>query len=230
VREQRLHPLDVAAREPPEPARQVCREQHADADGFAVQPFAIAERILDGVTESVAEVEERACSLLALVGRDDARLDLAGPPYGMREGLHVERQQPLRIALEPAEESCIVDQPVFHDLCQSRSQFAHRQGAQRRQVGEHRARLVKGADEILAAGMIHAGLAADGRIHLREQRRRYLHEIDATLITGSRETRNVADHAATEADHASITIEPLRHHRVEHLRQGRESLVLLAVW
>ena len=44
-------------------------EQHAGADGLAVQPGRVVSRALDGVTEGVAEIEQRALALLALVAR-----------------------------------------------------------------------------------------------------------------------------------------------------------------
>ena len=49
--------------------------------------------------------------------------------------------------------------------------------------------------------MIDAGLAADGGIHLRQQRGRQLHESDAALVAGRRKPGQVADHAAAERQH-----------------------------
>ena len=41
-------------------------------------------------------------------------------------------------------------------------------------VDQHGERLMKRADQVLAAHQVHAGLAADRRVHLREQRGRDL--------------------------------------------------------
>ena len=45
--------------------------QQAAPDGFAVQPVGVAGGRLDGVPEGVAEVQQRALALLALVAPDD---------------------------------------------------------------------------------------------------------------------------------------------------------------
>ena len=100
---------------------------------------------------------------------------------------------------------------------------------QRAEVRNHGAGLMKRPDQVLAARVIHPGLAADGGIDLRQQRRRHLHEIDAALITGRRKPGHVADHAAAECDDAGIAIQPGAHQRVEDLAQHLECLVLLAV-
>ena len=96
-------------------------------------------------------------------------------------------------------------------------------------IGEHGRGLMKRADEILAAGMIDAGLAADRRIHLREQRRWHLHERDAALVTGGGEASHVADHAAAQRNDAGIAREAVGDQHVEHARDVRERLVHLAV-
>ena len=69
-------------------------------------------------------------------------------------------------------------------------------------VGEHGDRLVKRADHVLRARVVHGGLAADGGVDLCEQRRRNLHEVDAALEASRGITRHVADHAAAERDEA----------------------------
>ena len=48
--------------------RQVGRDHHARRYRFAMQPLAVAQPCFDGVAEGVAEVEQRALALLALVG------------------------------------------------------------------------------------------------------------------------------------------------------------------
>ena len=77
-------------------------------------------------------------------------------------------------------------QPYLITSARPALQLAVRQGREHIGIGDDRARLIKGADEILAAGMIDAGLAADRGVHLREQRRRHLHIADAALVAGGR--------------------------------------------
>ena len=89
-------------------------------------------------------------------------------------------------------------------------------------------RLVEGADQVLAARMVDAGLAADGGVHHREQRRRQLHDRDAALVGGRREARDVADHAAAEGEHQAVAVEPRGDQRVDDERDVAERLLLLA--
>ena len=69
-------------RAPSQPSRceRSAAMQHADADRLAVQPLAVAGSRLDRVAEGVAEVQQRAAPVLALVLGDDRGLDLAGAP------------------------------------------------------------------------------------------------------------------------------------------------------
>ncbi len=88
---------------------------------------------------------------------------------------------------------------------------------------------MKRADQVLAAGVIDAGLAAHGRVDLGQQRRRHLHEVDAALVAGGREPGHVADHAAAERDHAGIAVQAGLDQRVEHALEHGQGLVLLAI-
>ena len=102
-------------------------------------------------------------------------------------------------------------------------------GPERIQIRQHGAWLVKRADQVLAARVIDPGLAADGRIDLRQQRRRHLHEIDAALVARGRKSGHVADDAAAECDDARVAIQPSADQGIEHLSQHLECLVLLAI-
>ncbi len=56
------------------------------------------------------------------------------------------------------------------------------------------------ADEVLALRRIDAGLAADGGVHLRQQRGRDLHEAHAAAQDRRRKAGEVADDAAAQRD------------------------------
>ena len=47
------------------------------------------------------------------------------------------------------------------------------------------------ADQVLSQRVVHADLAADRAVHLRQQRRRDMHERDAAQKRGGRESRRV---------------------------------------
>ena len=96
-------------------------------------------------------------------------------------------------------------------------------------IGEYGRGLMKGTNEVLAARMIDAGLAAHRRVHLGQQGGRHLHEGDAALVTGSGESGHVADHATAQRDDAGIAAESICDQHVEHARDVRERLVHLAI-
>ena len=220
---------DLRRAYPAEPVREVGRQQHSDADCLSVQPLAVTGSLLDRVAEGVAEVQQRTTTVLALVLGDDRGLDLAGAAdrKGERRGLQCEQRR--HVGIEPVEKARVRDQPVLDHFGEPGTQLARRQRAERRRVRQHGPRLVKRADQVLAARVIHARLAAHRRIHLREQGRRHLHEIHAALVAGGRKTGHVPHHSAAERDHAGVAVHPSLHQRVEDAPGHLERLVLLAV-
>ena len=67
-------------------------------------------------------------------------------------------------------------------------------------VAQHRRRLPERADQVLALGQVHAGLAADGGVDLAEQRGGHVHDGDAPVVDGGGEPGGVGDHAAADGD------------------------------
>ena len=195
------HARGVGRRAEAELDGEVEGEAHAKADRLAVQQrVAVARGGLEGVGECMAEVEQGALPGLALVGADDARLGAAALRH--RAGLRgrVAREQPRGVLLAPREEAGVAEQPVLGHLGVAREQLAAGQRGQRVEVAEHQARLVEGADEVLALARIDRGLAADGAVDLREQRRGRLDEVDAAQQKARGEAGDVADHAAAQRD------------------------------
>ena len=105
-------------------------------------------------------------------------------------------------------------------MTSARPAASSRSGSVRQAVGvdEHGARLVERADHVLAQRMVDAGLAADGRVDLREQRRRHLDERHAALIDSGCEAGDVTHDAAAEGDDHRLALgtqfEEPRHHRL----------------
>ena len=119
------------------------------------------------------------------------------------------------------------EQAVLGHLGGAAAQLARRQRLERAQVGEHQARLIEGADVVLAGAEVHGDLAAHGRVDLGEQRRRHLHEADAALVGGGDEPGEVADHAAAERDQRVAAAQPtVVEHAVELLGAGEVLLPL----
>ena len=85
-------------------------------DSFAVQPFTVAQAVLDGVAERVAEVQDGSLSGLALVFGDDFGFQLAGAANRERQHLGVALQQRSHVGLEPVEEVAVADRAILDDL------------------------------------------------------------------------------------------------------------------
>ena len=88
---------------------------------------------------------------------------------------------------------------------------------------------MEGADEVLAAGVVHADLAADGAVDLRHHGRRHVHERDAAEVRGGREAHHVAEHAAAHRHDRRAAIGAAIDQRVVHAGDGSEVLRAFAV-
>ena len=155
------------------------------------------------MTESMAEIEQRAVAGLALVAGDDRRLGATRGGDGMF-ACRTARDDVSVVGLQPGEEAGVAEQAVFGHLGIAGAELARRQRVEHGGVGDHQHRLVEGAEQVLALRRVDAGLAADRGIDLRQQRGRHLYEVDAAAQDGCREAGEIADHAAAEIS-ASLT-------------------------
>jgi hypothetical protein len=194
-----------------------------------VQPLAVAQSGLDRVAEGVAEIEDGAQPGLALVAADHARLDLAGTGHRVRERARIARKQRRQRALHRIQVGRVGDRAMLDHFGEPRGELALRQRRQAADVGKHQPRLVEGADHVLAQRMVDAGLAADRRVHLGQQRGGHLDEVDAPLVDGRRETGHVADHAAAQRHEDCAAVEAMFEQRIEDRVQRPPVLVRLAV-
>ena len=181
------------------------------------------------MAEGVAEVQQRPLALLALVPADDRRLDLAGAQDHVRQRLGSLVEQLREVLLEPAEQLGIADEAVLDDLGEPGAQLARRQRGQGGGVAHHELGLVEGPDQVLAADVVDAGLAADGRVHLGQQRGGHLHEGDAALVAGGGKAGEVPDHAPAQGQHGAVAGEAVGDQHIEHAGQVAEGLVGLPV-
>ncbi len=133
------------------------------------------------------------------------------------------------MSLQPGEEIGVPEHPVLDDLPDARRELPIREGIEGIRVRDDAGRLVKGADHVLAQGVVDAGLAAHGRVHLGEQRGGHLNMRHAPLITGGGEACHVSDDAAAEGYHRRVAGEARPDQRVQDAGNLLEGLVLLAV-
>ena len=210
-------PRRVVLVQQPEPCGERGGHAKADRDRFAVQDVAVAEFSLERVPERMAEIEQRAAVvrlLLALVVADDRRLEHAGLRDGVGLRLAITRAHVCAVRLAPGEECRIADQPGLGDFRIPCPQLTRGQRGQCFGVGEHHARLVEGAEKVLAVPRVNAGLAAHRAVDLGEQRRRHLDERQPPQSGRRRETGEIADHAAAERDHRGAALDTRVEQRV----------------
>ena len=160
-----------------------------------MQHLTVWNRGLDAMTDGVAEVQQRADSQgFMLIRFHHACLDgdVAGDQIrgngatgGIQRGQIIQHRR-------------IPDGGMFDRLREALVKLAVRQRAQRFGIHDHQAGLVEGTQQVFPLGHIHAGLAADGGIHLRDDRRGNLHEGKSAVKDGGHEAREIAHHAAAE--------------------------------
>src|ERR1019366_474474 len=102
------------------------------------------------------------------------------------------------------------------------------QGRQVTEGGDDGARLVERADEVLADGMVEAGLAADRRVDHGEQRGRHLNEAPSAEQARRRKAPEVSDDAAARRDDDRVPIDAPSERGVPDRARARERLLGLA--
>ena len=127
-----------------------------------------------------------------------------------------------------AHQRAVANDARLHALHQPGAQFAIGQRAQHADIGKHRQRMMKAADQVLALGQIHAGLAAHRRVHLREERRRHLHVGNAAHEDRGHESAHIAHDAAAERNQQRPAIAARRDHLPQQLLHAGHGLVLFS--
>ena len=120
------------------------------------------------------------------------------------------------------------DDAVFHHLEEAVAVLTLGERREDFRVDEHRYGLVERAHQVLAAFQVHAGLAADGRVHLRQQSGGDLQHRNAAHEDGRQESRHVVHHAAAEGDDQARPVAAPRHQLFRHPLDAPQPLVLLA--
>ena len=130
---------------------------------------------------------------------------------------------------EPIEQRPAGDHAVLDDLVEAGAELAARQRGEQLRIDRHRQGLMKRADQVLAERVVDADLAADRAVHLRQQRRRHLHDRDAAQERRGRKAGDVADHPAADGDDRRGAVRAGADQRVVDPADGRELLIALAV-
>ncbi len=117
---------------------------------------------------------------------------------------------------------------IFDDLAQGGPPLALRQRRQRREVEHDRRRLVERAQQVLALREVDAGLAADGRVDLGDERRRHTDPGHAPEVRRGQEPRRVAERPAADRDQRVAPLDAQAGELARRLADDRELLRRLA--
>ena len=183
------------------------RAGHSNRHTLAMhQPGAVVMgQALQRMAEGVAQIQQSAVALFGFVARHDGGFGGAAFADRLRQ-LRTARKHAGPIALQPGEKRRVVDDAVFHHLAITGAKFALGQAGQRIGVGQHQSRLIERTDEVLAVLRIDRGLAADGRIDLRQKACRNLHKAHAAPDDGGGKARQITHHAPAQRHHDVATL------------------------
>ena len=149
----------------------------------------------------------RQTGFFVLILSDYPGLDCAGTVDGTAERLGTQLLNRRDVFFQPCKKLGIGNQAVFDDFGDARGRLPWRQRGQRFEIDDDCTRLMESADHVFPKRVVDGSLAADRCVDLCKQRCRNLDKIDATLIACGGESGNIADHATTESDQHTVTIQ-----------------------
>ena len=195
--------------EPPGEPGQFRGVDHADRDRLAVADL-VALDPLDRVAQRMPVVEDLPAPGFPQVRRDHLGLHPHRPLDQFACVPAVRDHGARRVGLDQVEDRRVGDEPGLDHLGETAHVLGGRQRFERCQVGEHTGRRVEGADQVLACFDVHRGLAADRRVHHREQGRRDQDQPDAAQPGGRDEPGQVGGGSPADADDRVAAGEPVR--------------------
>ena len=181
------------------------------------------------MAKRVAEVEHGALTHFALVRRDDVRLDAATFDDSVHYCARVAREQRVDGCLQPGEKLGRANRAVLDDFRDSSGVLAAGERREGSGIDNHRDRLMKCADHVLAERMVDRGLSAYRRIDLREQGRRNLNQGHSALIRRRCETGKIPYDPASQRDQQRRALCRQFEQAGVKLVERRPVLMLLAV-
>ena len=130
-----------------------------------------------------------------------------------------EAQEEIQIADDAALER-LVKTGAIHPVGKSVKNF---------RVDENHAGMVIGSEQVLPRSEIYSGLAADGCIHLGEDRGGNLNQVDATHVERGEQPGDIADYASAERDQDGFAVCAQTDQSFRHGFNGGQLLGRLAV-
>src|SRR6202034_553676 len=182
------------------------RRHHAPGDRFAMEESTISAGRLNCVAEGVAKIEKHANTHFPLIQSDHFGLDSDGSRDHFLDRCRVALVNQLAVTLDKAKQRRIADESGFDAFINAGTQLPLREGSQQFDIRDHLLRRIETPHQVLAGLQIYSGLAANGRIDLREQGGRYLDVVDSAHIDSADKTTHVAGDASTEGDEQRGTV------------------------
>lgn len=188
-----------------------------EADGFAMQEFAIGQGGFDAMADGVTQIEEGAdAEGFFFVFFDDAGFDgdVGGDDVGEAvDGAEGEAEVDFIGQLaQGVEHAGFADGGVLDHFGHAFADESRGEGGEGGGVDEDEPGLVEGADEVFAAGDVDCGLAAHGAIDLGHDAGGYLHEGDAAVVDAGDEACHVAHDTAAQGDNEAGAVVPFGDH------------------
>ena len=119
------------------------------------------------MTEGVAKIEDFAQAGFALILRHHLGLDFTGALDHPGQSLGLPGQYRWQVLFNGIEVGCIANHAVLDHLGQSGTVFTRLQSVERIGIDQHRTRLMKSTDHVLAQWVVDSRFTTDRRIHLR---------------------------------------------------------------
>ena len=194
-----------------------------------MQPLAIAQSGLDGVTEGVAVIQYGADAAFFFVLPHHPGLDFAAAAHRCGQRLWVAGQQRGQMGFDPVQKRHVCNGAVLDDFGQTRAQLALGQRFQCVQVSHHQLRLVERTDHVLAQRVVDGGFAAHAAVHLRQQRGGHLYKRHAAHVASGGKAGHVAHHAAAQGVKHGFAVSGAAQQLVVNQVEGGTVFVLLAI-
>ena len=147
----------------------VCHGEHAVRHGLSVPESSVAGHSLYRVSYGVSEVQRSAQTTLALVLRDDGRLDPAGLCDDGDKGIRFSREDLGEVLTDPLKEFTARDDAVLDDFVEASAELSPRERLEQLRIGHHDDGLVKRSDQVLAQRVIDADFSTDGAVDLGQE-------------------------------------------------------------
>ena len=160
----------------------------------------------DAVAERVAEIEHPPETAFLFVFFYHAGLEPDRP------GRRLRKRSGDAFFLDEGKQLFVQGSGNLDDLGRSAGHLSLIERGQQLLIYDHAPGLMKGADDVLDPAQVDGRLAADGRVHLRQQGRRYIIKIYAPHIAGGHKAGQIAGHAAAQRQHAVAAVEAVLQH------------------